>query len=401
MRILYVLTEYVTEPNSFDGGIANHFYKYSVGLNAMGHEAVVIVRSDRDEKITHEGVEVHRVSLKRNQWYKFFDKLTRFRFQNTLDMIFLSWQLKQKVKEIHKEKRVDLAHYCSNRGYALLYYKKIPTVLLGANYEKFVNIANGLKNKGLIGRQMDILEGMVYKKHKNILVPSFWLKGVLKKELGVDSTLIETPFLKKEVERDSSLYDEIVQKTDGKPYLLYFGRMGVWKGVADIADALHEILSLERNYHFVFIGKNKGYKEGSIRDYIYAKAESFGERVHCFDNVPHSLLFPVIKGAAAIILPSRVENLSNASIETMSMGKILIGTRGASFDQLITDNENGFLCEIQDPRSIVDSVDRFSNLNEVEVEKMCKLARARTEKMSPDVILPELIDYYKKVISSK
>ena len=42
MRIAFVTTEYITESDSFDGGLSNYLHKVSLNLVAAGHEPVII-----------------------------------------------------------------------------------------------------------------------------------------------------------------------------------------------------------------------------------------------------------------------------------------------------------------------------------------------------------------------
>src|SRR5262249_42489373 len=56
-------------------------------------------------------------------------------------------------------------------------------------------------------------------------------------------------------------------------------------------------------------------------------------------------LFGIIRFAHLVILPSLFENLSNAGLEAMALGRPVIGTYGTGFEELIQDGINGFLVE--------------------------------------------------------
>ncbi len=66
-------------------------------------------------------------------------------------------------------------------------------------------------------------------------------------------------------------------------------------------------------------------------------------RLVLIDNLPHRQLYPIIAAARLVVLPSLVDNLPNACLEAMGLGTAVIGTTGASFEELITDGVNGFL----------------------------------------------------------
>lgn len=72
--------------------------------------------------------------------------------------------------------------------------------------------------------------------------------------------------------------------------------------------------------------------------------------------------------------------------------------KGASFDQLIDDGQSGFLCEIGDHVSLAAAVDKVMALSVDERELIQSNARKRAETLSPDVVVKQLLEYYKKVI---
>ena len=45
MRIAFLTSEFVSEPNSFDGGLSNYLFKVTFELIRFGHEPIVIVSS--------------------------------------------------------------------------------------------------------------------------------------------------------------------------------------------------------------------------------------------------------------------------------------------------------------------------------------------------------------------
>jgi glycosyltransferase involved in cell wall biosynthesis len=68
---------------------------------------------------------------------------------------------------------------------------------------------------------------------------------------------------------------------------------------------------------------------------------------------------PVAKRSPrVIVLPSRSDSFPNACLEAMVRGKLVEGTRGASFEQWIDDRESGLLCEIDDRQSLQSTIER-------------------------------------------
>ncbi|MCP4121017.1 MAG: glycosyltransferase family 4 protein [Bacteroidetes bacterium] len=398
MHIAIITNEYVTEPN-FDGGFANHFYKLAIGFRDLGHDVSVFTKSDENGALLHEGIDVQRVKPSWVWYLKVLDILLRFNFSRALTSLALSHSVRLRLKEIHKTKKIDVSLYPSVNGIASYKFPNVPTVILAGSSTKLWEEANGIYNKTIKKRQLQIIEHLIYKREKHIYAPSHFLANYLSKVFKKPIRVIETPFKKLDTHSyELGLLDSIKEKTCGKPYLLFFGRLGLWKGTIDIADALPSILSAHPDLFFVFIGKDKGYQGSNVVDYINEKSIPHDSRVLCYPPVKHESLFPIIENAHGVLLPSRAENLSNASIETMSMGKILIGTRGASFDQLIDDNKNGFLCDIADPDSIVNAVGRLMKLSEEERIAMSNKAQKRIDLLHPNLVVQEVVDFFEEVI---
>lgn len=82
----------------------------------------------------------------------------------------------------------------------------------------------------------------------------------------------------------------------------------------------------------------------------------------------------------------------------MALGKIVIGTNGASFEQLIDDGISGFLCERDDPDNLLSIMIKLMNMTEEEKLVMGERAKERTRQMSDDKIYRQLISIYQEVI---
>ena len=129
-------------------------------------------------------------------------------------------------------------------------------------------------------------------------------------------------------------------------------------------------------------------------------AKEHSNRVLYVGCLVREQLYPLIQNAQVCLLPSRIENLSNACIEAMAMGRIVIGTNGASFEQLIDDGVSGFLCERDNPLSYLQAVNTALNMCEEEKQKMSEKAIERIKKLEPDAVYEKYLRYYRKVIKN-
>ena len=70
--------------------------------------------------------------------------------------------------------------------------------------------------------------------------------------------------------------------------------------------------------------------------------ESYVDRVIFLEPLERKTPCPVIERAYVCFVLSRTNNMPNTCIEVMTMGKIVIGAKRASCEQLIEDGRNGF-----------------------------------------------------------
>ena len=137
------------------------------------------------------------------------------------------------------------------------------------------------------------------------------------------------------------------------PYALFFGRLQMHKGFHILAQALPEFLRACPDARLVAVGPDGGSPDGgSMRAYARALCGPLAERVVFIDTLRHEQLYPVIAGARLAVLPSLVDNLPNACLEAMAFGVPVMGTIGASFDEIITDGADGFLVPAGDPAAL-------------------------------------------------
>ena len=137
------------------------------------------------------------------------------------------------------------------------------------------------------------------------------------------------------------------QRPINNEYMLYFGRLEKRKGVHIISQALRNVFLEKPNISMIFIGKDWGLKEK-----ILDENKDFLKNIIFFDTMRQSRLLGYVKYAKLVILPSLFENISNACLEAMALGRPVIATYGASFEEIIKDGENGFLVRPGDSQAL-------------------------------------------------
>lgn len=123
-------------------------------------------------------------------------------------------------------------------------------------------------------------------------------------------------------------------------------------------------------------------------------------RIIIWSALPHKQLYPIIRGADFVVLPSLMDNLPNACIEAMYFEKVVVGTEGASFEQLITHTKNGFLCEIGNSEDLYKKMMMAVYLTPQEKQQMGVLAGKRISRLKPEVAVKKLLRLYEYVMEN-
>jgi glycosyltransferase involved in cell wall biosynthesis len=107
--------------------------------------------------------------------------------------------------------------------------------------------------------------------------------------------------------------------------------------------------------------------------------------------MPKPELYALLARAEAAVLPSLVDNLPNTVIESLLLGIPVIGTRGASIDELVRDGINGELVERGDAPALANALIRVWR-GESPVRKGFVWQDGMSDEMQPQRALANLLD---------
>ena len=218
--------------------------------------------------------------------------------------------------------------------------------------------------------------------------------------MGINPVVIESPFVLDRNRWDDSIYRHLAK---GKKYIIHYGRMSYLKGTHIVAKIAEKILENHPDIYLLLAGMDEEMQDGTGRmvmanELVRESAGRHADRVIYVGGPVRERLYPLIDSAELCLLPSRIENLANACVEAMAMGKIVIGTDGASYEQLIDDRVSGFLCERDNPESFLQAVEEALSMNGEEKQKMIERASMRIQQLSPEIIYEKYFSFYKQVI---
>jgi glycogen synthase len=188
----------------------------------------------------------------------------------------------------------------------------------------------------------------------------------------------------------------IPDRLRGTRFVLFFGRLEVRKGVDVWLDALPQVLAMHGDITAVFAGRDAGLGGRPFVDVAGERAAAIWDRLLFLPHLPHAQLFPLIAASTLVVLPSRWENLANACLEAMVLGRVVVATTGSAFAEMIEDGVHGFLVAPGEAAALGRVV--ATALDDPErLAAMGAAARGRAADFDLDRMVARLLDVYREV----
>lgn len=415
MNVVFVTNQIATSKNSAQGPAS-----FSANITRIfaehGHRVYILLVSTKELHIEFQkDIDIISLYVPMKKWIK-MDKISKVLcriykddrdvIRRTLVSLYKARQVRKAIYDINKKSNVDIIFYCRNGAWSSLSPKRIPYIL---RISQFGNILRGVNTpEGSIkyeNNQLTLQERLgeyAIKKAKYVVAPSHLLAGMIKENIGLDVTVIESPFVFKTNEWDYSVFQGM--HLNEKKYIIHYaGILRYLKGTHIVAMLAKQFLQQHPDYIIVVAGDSeeitdeKGHRMRAD-EFVKKSAGEFSDRVICLGRLVREQLYPLIQNAELCLLPSRIENLSNACIEAMAMGKIVVATNGASYEQLIDDKVSGFLCERDNPASYLKAINEALNMRAEDKENMSSKALEVTKRLEPQKIYKQYLDFFEKVI---
>lgn len=415
MHLMVITNELATSNNS-SGGLASFSANLARIFKKNGHVVtIVLVTTQENEIIFDEGIDLYNIHVEKPMWDKFehmaenlspFTGESKDAVRKVLVSLYKGELVNGLIQEIHHRKRVDIIHICNLERLALGLDGSIPYVVRISSYMHMFNNADKPEareeyyDESLLALS-DQLDIYLLQKSRYIVSPSNLLAEIGKEKIGINPKVIESPFFLDRDSWDDSVYRRLAL---GKRYIIHYGRMSYRKGTHIVAEIAERLLEDYPDIYLLLAGASEKMENAQgntqmAHELVMQSAGRYAARVIYAGCPVREQLYPMIDNAELCLLPSRIENLSNACVEAMAMGKIVIAAKGASFEQLIDDRECGFLCERDNPEAYLRVVEEALSMGG-EIKRQMGLKAARqVQRLAPDVIYQKYYDFYQTVIS--
>ena len=147
--------------------------------------------------------------------------------------------------------------------------------------------------------------------------------------------------------------DGIIPNWLPEKYLIHFGQIGPRKGSDLVAQALCQVWQQEPDFKMIWAGRVITTGDFERCHQLWGEQAA---NVIWVGPVSKERLYTFLQNATAAVLPSRVDNLPNTVIESLMLGVPVIGSKGASIDELVEPGLNGELVEIGDVKALAEAM---------------------------------------------
>lgn len=411
---LVIMTTELAMAGSIPGGLGTFSANLARIFKRNGHKITILLVTTKENNICFDdGIEVQNIYVEKAMWDKFANiaetvaALTddnEVAVRRALVNLYKGELIREIINEINQREKIDIIHACNLGQFVLGLDGSIPYVVRISSFLRmYTNACLPETRKEYYEAAVtlqDKLETYLLQKSRYIISPSNLLAEIGKEKMGINPVVIESPFILDRDNWDYSIYHNLVQE---KRYIIHFGQMSYFKGTHIVAKIVKSILECHPDIYLLLVGKSEEMQDDYGRvllahELVRESAGSYADRVIYAGILVREQLYPLIDNAELCLLPSRTENFANACVEAMAMGKIVIGTEGASFEQLIDDRKSGFLCEHDMPMSYLKAVEEALSMNADEKRQMGLEASKQVKRLAPDVIYWKYYDFYQKVI---
>ena len=346
MRVAFVTPRFVTEDTT---GLSSYLKRMTLSLQAQGNEVEVFVSSRHSSSLVDfNGVKVHRIKVAP---CSLFHRVLRrvavaLSIEDIFRIIYRSRYLCSALEARHRIAPFDLVQYSDYLAVGL-FMNKTPDRQNIVRVSRAVSLVHKAEGKVCFkDRIREWLELYTIRQADGCYAPSRFVASYFKNTYSIQMDVIRPPC--------SERFQALSRPFTGLPpkYLIHFGELCERKGTDWLIESLKLAFKVEPSIRVVIVGKDSN---GNLEANLHSLGEYRGNLV-VFPPLPQNELFGILSGATAAIFPTLVDNLPNAVIESLQHGIPVIGSNGASIDELVEDGVTGELAEMGNREQLSDLI---------------------------------------------
>ncbi len=163
-----------------------------------------------------------------------------------------------------------------------------------------------------------------------------------------------------------------------------------------LVEAMHGVWKEFPEAELVLCGNDAPWGSGGMRDHLLELAGERAPQLRFMGNLPPERLYPNLRQADVVALPSLWGNFALAALESLTLARPLVATRSGGFEEMISDDENGILVSPGDAAALADAlVDLLGD--ESKRTRLGAAGAAHAERFGKERVTAEHVGYFERV----
>jgi glycosyltransferase involved in cell wall biosynthesis len=338
LRVAFVTPEF-PDGASASGGLGSYLQRICAALQEAGHRPEVFCLGAADAKPARRGEPPRHCALPAAE-RPFVHRIERAlhhlglsalrpALEAAVDAFALAWLLRRQARRAG----FDLVQGSDHRASSLFLRALVrgPVHLLRLSHDdRHAARLNGADPRPRVA--IDWLYGLALRRAPLRYAPSEFLARHAQETRGLRVAVVRPP---------ARLECKPAEPRRPLPerYFLFAGKLVPMKGAAVLAAALRRVLVEEPRFHMVFAGPDplRAFAGFTAGWGLHAR------RVRHLGELRRDELYGVLARAEAAVFPSLFDNLPNGVVEALLLGVPVIGSAGASIDELVEPGVTGVL----------------------------------------------------------
>ena len=177
----------------------------------------------------------------------------------------------------------------------------------------------------------------------------------------------------------------------GRKFILFIGRLCFAKNLPGLFSIIEKILNSRKDVDFLIIG------DGIDRDFVHSKISKLGiDNIHWLGHLSYNMLPYYYKNASIVVLPSLYEGFGRVLVEAYLCGTPAVATRCGGPEDIIIDQQTGFLTDIEDIDGFSDKVNWMLDHPE-EARRMGQHGREHViNQFNPEILADDIVKQWQK-----
>jgi L-malate glycosyltransferase len=223
---------------------------------------------------------------------------------------------------------------------------------------------------------------------------SNYLKEATREIFHVDDiTVIPNFVCQTEYQRHSMEALRASLSPNHEPLLAHVSNFRPVKRPVDCIEILAGVLKKGIKARLVMVG------DGSERTNAEHRARCLGVFDHCSFVGKQPRIVDYLSVADVLLLPSEQESFGLAALEAMACEVPVIASRVGGIPEVVSDGETGFLSEVGNIEKMSADAARLLSDEELRREMGRRARESAIERYRTDVVIPQYIDFYERVIA--